>query len=72
MRNANEFSSREDASPRKRLANALGGLEASLQDFETDEMRARFDGFRRAMNLVSDNARGCGAQKTSEREPVAH
>lgn len=62
MWNAKECSPRENASPRKRLANALGGLEASLQNFETAEMRARFDGFRRAMKLVSDNAR-VGAER---------
>ena len=60
MRNAKECSLREDAG--KRLADALGGLEASLQNVETAEMGARFDGFRRAMNLISDNAR-VGAER---------
>jgi hypothetical protein len=56
MWNAKEPSPREDAG--KRLANALSDLEASLRNIEMAEMRARFEGFRRAMNQIGDSARG--------------
>jgi hypothetical protein len=59
MRNADGCAQLGDARAGKRLANALCSLQTSLQNMiavET-EMKERFEGFRRALNQISDNAR---------------
>ncbi len=59
MRNAEGCTQVGDARAGKRLVNALRGLRASLQNMTVveTEMKERFEGFRRALNQISDNAR---------------
>ena len=59
MRNAEGCTQLGDARAGKRLINALRGLQASLQNMTVveTEMKERFEGFQRAMNQISENAR---------------